>query len=62
LSGFRVAGVGYMTADLNSAYRFSTRVDGTLQVMNLGDYYPNDYSMQYATAGRATRAGIRVRW
>lgn len=53
---------GYATADLNASHRFSSRLDGTLQIKNLTDYYANDFSANYATAGRETKAGLRMRF
>jgi len=53
---------GYTSADLNVARRFSAYVEGVLQVHNLTDAYRNDASYQYASIGRQTKAGIRIRW
>ncbi len=60
-TGYRSIGKGYATADLNAAQRFSSRMDATLQVTNLTNHYQNDYSVEYATIGRQTRAGLRIK-
>lgn len=59
---YRPLGAGYATADLNASHSLSSRINATLQVTNLGDYYQNDYNAQYATAGRSTRLGLRFRF
>ncbi len=59
---YRGLGTGYVTADLNGSHRFSRNMDATLQIRNLGDYYRNDFRSDYATIGRQSRAGLRVRF
>jgi hypothetical protein len=53
---------GYAMADVNATHRLSSRIDGVLQIRNLTDYYPNDFSADYAVLGRVSSAGFRVRW
>lgn len=62
ISNYRALGTGYSTADLNATQRLSPRIDATLQITNLTDYYQNDFSVQNVSIGRQTRAGVRVRW
>jgi outer membrane receptor protein involved in Fe transport len=52
---------GYALADLNASHRFSPRIEAVLQVQNLADRYVNDYSASYATMGRQTKLGLRIR-
>jgi hypothetical protein len=54
--------LGYTMADLNGTQRFSSRVEGVVQVQNLGNYYTNDYNNRYASIGRQTKFGLRMRW
>lgn len=51
----------YTMMDLTAAHRFTTRVEGLLQVQNLADKYVNDYWSAYAAIGRQTKAGLRFR-
>lgn len=51
----------YVLADLTAAHRFSSHVEGLLQVQNLADRYKNDYSALYVTMGRQTKMGFRVK-
>jgi outer membrane receptor protein involved in Fe transport len=51
---------GYALADLNATQRFSSRIEGVLQVQNLTDYYKNDFWAEYATMGRQVKGGVRV--
>jgi outer membrane receptor protein involved in Fe transport len=57
----RSIGAGYATADLNMSQRLSSRIDATLGVSNLTNYYQNDLSADYASMGRQTRLGLRWR-
>lgn len=57
----RPLGPGYAMADLNATHRFTSRVDALLQITNLTDYYQNDYDASYATMGRQSRVGFRLR-
>lgn len=59
---YRPLGSGYATADLNATHRFSSQIDAILQVTNLTDYYQNDRNVQFASPGRSSRVGVRVRW
>lgn len=60
-SNYRSMSSGYATADLNATHRFSSRIDATLQINNLTNYYENDFSIAYATIGRQSRLGFRWR-
>jgi outer membrane receptor for ferrienterochelin and colicin len=60
-SNYRVQGPGYVMADLNASHRFSSHLDGVLQVRNLSNYYPNDVNIDFATMGRQTKMGLRMR-
>jgi len=53
---------GYATADLNASYRLSAGAEGVLQVQNLSDHYANDFDARYASLGRQTKLGLRVRF
>jgi outer membrane receptor protein involved in Fe transport len=53
---------GYTQADLNVAHRLSNTIEGVLQVQNLSNYYHNDYNERFATIGRQTKVGMRVRF
>lgn len=53
---------GYAMADLNASHRFSSNVEGVLQVQNLADYYRSDYTPLSPVLGRQTKFGMRVRW
>lgn len=59
---YRSRDAGYAMADLNAAHRFSSHMDATLQISNVGNYYQNDYVAVAGAIGRQTRAGLRVRW
>jgi hypothetical protein len=52
---------GYSLADVNAVQRFSPHLEGVLQVQNLTNRYVNDYASIYATLGRQTKAGLRIR-
>jgi outer membrane receptor for monomeric catechols len=51
----------YAMADLNASHRLATRVESVLQVQNLTDRYTNDFWGTFATMGRQTRLGFRIR-
>lgn len=59
--GQRSIGAGYATAAFNATHRFGERLDATLNIENLTNYYQNDLSADLATVGRQTRLGIRWR-
>jgi outer membrane receptor protein involved in Fe transport len=52
----------YVLADVNASRRFSSRVDGVLHVQNAANKYVIDRDASFATAGRITKGGIRVRF
>jgi len=60
-SGYVDVNNGYTMADLTGSHRFSSRVEGVLQVQNLMNYYVNDFLSTYATMGRQEKAGLRIR-
>jgi outer membrane receptor protein involved in Fe transport len=60
-STYRPFGDGYVLADLNASHRISRSVEGVLQVQNLGDSYQQDIGSEYATMGRQTKFGFRLR-
>jgi hypothetical protein len=47
--------------DLNTSRRFTRLIEGTLQVHNLGNKYTNDHDGGYASLGRQTKVGLRIR-
>lgn len=59
---YRSRGAGYATADLNAIHRLSSIADATLQITNLTDFYENDFSALYASPGRSSRIGLRIRY
>lgn len=61
LGGYRPQVSGYATADINATHRFSPRMDALLQISNLTDYYRNDFNVSYASSGRSSRIGLRIR-
>lgn len=60
-TNYRPQSPGYSTADLNASHRFNKTIDGVLQVVNLTDYYRNEYQASYAVMGRQLKAGFRIR-
>lgn len=60
-AGYREVTAGYSTANLNVIQRISQNVEGTLGVMNLTNFYQNDFSNVSPTLGRQTRVGLRIR-
>jgi len=52
---------GYALADLTASHRFSSHLEGVLQVQNLADRYTNDKYAGYATMGRQSKVGVRIR-
>lgn len=56
----RYVGKPYVMADINASQRFTQRIDGVLQVLNIGDYYRNDTNVGFAVIGRQSKAGLRV--
>jgi hypothetical protein len=53
---------GYATAEFNGSHRFSSKIDGVVQMLNLTNWYGNDASAQYAAIGRQTKVGVRMRF
>jgi len=51
---------GYTLADLNISRRFSSVVEGMLQLQNLTNNYSNDFSDISAVMGRQTKGGLRI--
>jgi hypothetical protein len=51
----------YSLADLTASHRFTSRVEGVLQVQNLTDLYVNDRHSGYGSLGRQSKFGVRVR-
>lgn len=60
-TGYIATSPGYAMADLNASHRFSTRVEGVLQIQNLTDFYRNDNNASFASMGRYSKAGVRIR-
>lgn len=58
---YRPIGAGYVMADMNASHRFSPATEIVLQVLNLGNYYRNDYAQFFSTIGRQMKAGLRLR-
>lgn len=53
---------GYALADLNLSHRLSYRLEGVAQIQNVTDSYTNDYDGDFATIGRQTKVGLRMRF
>jgi len=51
----------YTLADLSATYRLVRAIEGVVQVQNLNNVYQNDYDATYATMGRQSRLGLRIR-
>jgi hypothetical protein len=51
----------YATADASVNHRFSSAIEGVLQMQNLTNRYVNDSNGAYATIGRQVKVGARVR-
>jgi outer membrane receptor for ferric coprogen and ferric-rhodotorulic acid len=60
-TGYPSFNAPYALADLVATHRFSPRIEGVLQVQNLGDQYTQDYYAAYASLGRQVKFGARVR-
>jgi len=58
---FRAPTPGYATADLNISQRVAANADLLAQVQNVGNAYHNDVRADYATMGRQTKVGVRIR-
>jgi outer membrane receptor for ferric coprogen and ferric-rhodotorulic acid len=52
---------GYALADLTAAYRLTAHVDGLVQSQNITDHYANDFRADFASIGRQTKMGLRIR-
>jgi len=52
---------GYATVDVNVAQRLTHAVDALVQIQNATNYYHNDLDAYYATIGRQSKLGLRVR-
>jgi len=53
---------GYATADLNAAHRFSSVIEGIVQVHNLTNYFTHDVGYSNASMGRESNLGFRLHW
>jgi len=53
---------GYALTSLVATHRVSTRLEGLLQVDNLLNHYQNDVSGAYASMGRQSNVGLRLRF
>jgi len=51
----------YTLADLNLSQHVTANADGILQVQNLRNTYMNDSDLGYASMGRQTKFGLRIR-
>ena len=51
----------YVLADLTASHRFTPHIESVLEMQNVGNHYSNDFAASYATIGRQTRAGFRIR-
>jgi hypothetical protein len=60
--GYRSKGPAYAIADLNASRHVSTFIDAMMQVQNLTNVYQNEYGAGFATMGRQTKVGFRVRY
>jgi len=61
LNGYRGRQQGYTMADLNVSRDLGRNASLLLQVQNLTDLYRNDLSVNMASIGRQTKAGVRIR-
>jgi hypothetical protein len=52
---------GYVLSNLSAARRFSSWVEGVLQIDNLTNRYRNDYDLTFPVMGRQTKGGLRIR-
>jgi len=52
---------GYSIADVNVSHQFGSVVEGLLQVQNVANTYRNDVDVQYASIGRQSKVGFRLR-
>jgi outer membrane receptor protein involved in Fe transport len=53
---------GYTISSLNASHRMSSHIDGVLQIQNLMDAYHADRSAGFATMGRQSTLGLRLRF
>jgi hypothetical protein len=60
-STYAYLNAGYFLADLIATHQLAAHVEGLVQIQNVGDQYHSDYGASYATLGRQTRAGVRLR-
>jgi len=57
----RARAPGYAMADVNAAHRFSTWLDATLKIQNVGNFYRNDVQPSNPVAGRQSQLGFRAK-
>jgi outer membrane receptor protein involved in Fe transport len=60
--GYRSNVEGYTMGDLSVTHRFTSHIEGLLQIQNLGNLYVNDYDATYPTIGRQSKVGARLRF
>lgn len=60
-TGYRSSHLGYTMADLIVTQKLSSKVDALVQIQNLTNTYKNDVSVLYASIGRQSRLGMRIR-
>jgi len=54
-------GTSYTMANLNASHRFSSLIEGILQLQNLTNFYQNDLTAAQVVMGRQTKLGARLR-
>lgn len=59
-ANYRSLGKAGATADFNASHRFTSEIEGILQVRNIADFYEQDMDIAVASLGRQSRAGLRV--
>lgn len=52
----------YITANMTASHLLSAKLEATLQVTNLTNYYQSDYRAESPVLGRQTRLGARIRF
>jgi outer membrane receptor protein involved in Fe transport len=60
--GYVSFGRAYAMADLTASHNVTRHIVGVLQIQNLTNHYVNDFDARYATLGRQSKAGFRVRY
>jgi hypothetical protein len=54
--------LGYVMTDVNVSRKISPVINAVAQIQNLTNRYRNDLSPHYASIGRQTKLGVRIRY